>query len=117
RGCRGLAVELPGLGEVRVPLVEVLRLEQPASLADRGGEDRRVDPQEASLVEEVVDRLLDFVPHREDRALTIAPEPEMPVVQQKIDAVLLRLDRIVERAWAEDFKIADGDFITARGAA
>src|SRR5688500_19631753 len=41
-------------------------LEQSASLADRGGEDRRVDEGEVAIVEEVADRLLDLVADARD---------------------------------------------------
>ena len=61
---RGLAVELARLREVRVAFVEVLGREQTASLADRRRENRRIDAQEAALVEEIVDRLFDLVADR-----------------------------------------------------
>ena len=116
RGGGRLAVELPGLREIGVAFVEVLRGEQPAPLADRRGEDRRIDAQEAALVEEVVDRLLDLVADDGDGALSRRAQPEVPVVEQEIDAVLLRLDRIVERARADDREVSHADLEPARRA-
>ena len=113
---RRFAVELPRLGEVGVPLLEVLRGEEPGPLADRRREDRRIDAQEAALVEEVVDRLLDFVPDHHDRTLPRRPEPEVPVVEQEVDAVLLRLDRVVARTRPDDGEPGHTDVQHARRA-
>jgi hypothetical protein len=93
-----LAVELAGLREVRL-LLEVVDLEQArAALADGAGQDGRVDAHEAALVEEVVDRLLDLAAHAHDGALLAGPQPEVAVVEQEVDAVLLRLDRVLVAA-------------------
>ena len=102
------------LREVRRALVEVRRLEQSAALANRGGENRRVDAKEATLIEEIVDRLLDFVSHDENRPLLRAPQPQVPVVEQEVDAVLLRLNRIIDRARAHDREIGDRYVESAR---
>ena len=62
-----------------------------------------------------MDRLLDLVPDAEDRALTLATaQPEVPVVEQEIDAVLLRLDRIVDRARAEDLQVRHTHLVATR---
>src|SRR4029453_19312397 len=59
-GC-SLPVQLAGLGEIRGALLEVFGREKATALADRGSEDRGIDPDEPALVEEVVDRLLHLV--------------------------------------------------------
>src|SRR6185503_7318523 len=102
RGGGGFAVELTGLREIGVPFLEVLGREQAAALTDRRGEDRRVDAQEAALVVEIVDRLLDLVANGEDRPHAVRAQPEVPVVEQEVDSVLLRLNRVVDGAGAED---------------
>jgi hypothetical protein len=102
RGGQRLAVELPRLRQVRGALVEVLRGEEAAALADGRRQDGRVRPDEVALVEEVVDRLLDLVADAQDRHLPRAAQPEVPVVEEEVDAVLLRLDGIVRRTGAED---------------
>src|SRR5690606_34198119 len=77
RGRSGLDVELPRLGEEGA-LAEVVRLEEAARrLADRAGEDRRVDADEAPLMIEIVDRLLDLRAHAQDRALLAGAQPEV----------------------------------------
>src|SRR5215208_7794214 len=101
-GGERLAVELARLREVRGPLLEVLGREEAAPLADRRGQDRRVDADEVALVEEVLDPLLDLVPHAKDGGLGRTAEPEVAMVQQVIDPVLLRLDRVVDGAGTDD---------------
>src|SRR5690606_9191599 len=92
RGRSRLAVQLTGLGEVCL-LLEVVDLEQArAALTDRAGQDRRVDADEVALVEEVVDCLLDFAAYADDRPLLARAEPQVTMVEQEVDAVLLRLD-------------------------
>ena len=81
RGRRRFPVQLACLREVRRSLLEVGRLEQSAALPDCRRENRRVDAKKAALIEEIMDRLLDLVPHHENRALLRAAEPEMPVVE------------------------------------
>jgi len=75
--CRGrLPVQLTGLGEVGASFVEVLRREKSAPLSDGGRQNWGVDAQEAAFIEEIVDRLLDLVPHAKDRPLSWAAKPE-----------------------------------------
>src|SRR5262249_26357997 len=93
--------------------VEVFRLEQSASLADRRRQNRRVDSQEPTLVKEVVDRLLDLIADRKDRAYTIAAQPKVPVVEQEIDSVLLRLHGVVDRAHADNCETRHAQFVPA----
>jgi len=94
-------VELSGLREVGVPFLEILSREQAAPLADRGRQDRRIQSQEAPIVEEVVDRLLDLAANGEDGALPTAAQPEVTVVEQEIDPVLLWLNWVIRRARPE----------------
>jgi hypothetical protein len=64
-----------------------------------------------------VNRLLDLVPDDEDGPLARASEPEVPVVEEEVDTVLFGLDRIVERARADDLQVGRGDLVTAGRAA
>jgi len=66
-----------------------------ASLSDGLGQNRRVHQREIAFVEEIPDRLLDFVPNARNCALAWRPQPEMSVVEKEVDAVLFGLDRIV----------------------
>src|SRR5205823_6357831 len=109
-----LAIKLSGLREVCLSLLEVIRLEQATAFADRCREDRRVDAQKATLVKEIVDRLLDLIAYRKDRALPITAKPEVPVIEEKIDTVLLRLYRIIERTRSYDLELGDGNLESAR---
>src|SRR5688572_3155414 len=103
-GRRGFAVELPGLRQIRRALIEVFGLEQPGSLADGGGQDRGINAKKPALIEEIMNRLLDLVAHPGDGALAAAAKPEVSVVEQEVDAVLLRLDGIVRRARTDDIE-------------
>src|SRR5207248_89628 len=68
--------------------------------------------EKPALVEEVVNRLLDLVADDEDRSLPVTPQPEMPVVEEEIDAMLFRLNWIIDRAWSDDGEIGRGDLVT-----
>ena len=110
-----LHIELPGLGQER-PVAEVVGLEERSrGFADRAGQDRRVDPHEVTLVEEVVDRLLDLGAHLEAGPLHVRTQPQMPVVEEEFDAVLLRLDREL-RAGADQLDRGNGQLVSARRA-
>ena len=92
---RRLAVELAALGEKRLPQVEVRHLEERGgSFAGRRREDGRIDEGESTLVEVVPDGLDERVPHRQDRALPGAAQPQVPLLLEEADAVLLRLDGV-----------------------
>ena len=92
---RRLAVELAALGEKRLPQVEVRHLEERGgSFAGRRCEDGRIDEGESTLVEVVPDGLDERVPHRQDRALPGAAQPQVPLLLEEADAVLLRLDGV-----------------------
>src|ERR1019366_4953156 len=110
------AIELAGLREEGVALVEIFRGEEAAPLADRRGEDRRVDAQESARIVKVVRRLLELAADARDRDLPRRAQPERAVVEEKIDAVLLRLNRIVERARADDRQVGDAELVSARHA-
>ena len=91
-------VELTALRQVRGRVVEVLRRKQrrrPFARCRR--EDRRVGEDEPALVEEIAHGVDDFVADAQDRLLALAADPEMAAVEQVIDAVLLRRDRVVVR--------------------
>src|SRR6476660_5687734 len=92
-GC--LAVQLPRLREVRSPLVEVFGREQTAAFADGRRENRRVDAEKPTLVEKIVDRLLDLIADGKDRPHAITAQPEVAVIEQEIDSVLFRLNGVV----------------------
>jgi hypothetical protein len=63
------AIQLARLRQVRSSFLKVLSLEESASLAYGGREDRSIGPKESALIEEIMDRLLDLVAHHKDRAL------------------------------------------------
>ena len=94
-GSGRFVVKLTGLGQIGL-LIEVVDLEERRrAFASRRGKDRCVAEDEAALVEEVPDGSNDLVTDPQDRVLSPGPQPEMAVIHQKLDAVLLRADRIV----------------------
>src|SRR6266699_3547080 len=86
-----------------------------SSRTHRRGKDRRVREDEAAGVEEIAHGIDDFVANPENRLLPFAAYPEMPAIQQVIDAVFFGGDGIVVR-FADDFQILDVDLIPARRA-
>ena len=58
------------------------------------GDDRRIDPEEAVLVEEAVDRLRQRVTHPRRRRNHVRARPQMRHLAQELERVRLRLDRI-----------------------
>jgi hypothetical protein len=56
------------------------------------------------------------VPNPRDRPLAWSSEPEVSVVEEEIDPVLLGLERIVDRAGAENGQGADAKLVAARRA-
>ena len=113
----GLDVELARHGQARLLAEEVLvavdlavgRARQvreverrdPEHLAGALGvrrrDDRRVDPEEAALVEEPVHRLRERVAHARDRADDVRARPQVRDLAQVLHRVALRLHRIVCR--------------------
>ena len=114
RGGERFTVELTRLREICVAFVEVLGAEEPRALADRSREDRCVAAREVAFVEEIVNGLLDLVTHTHQRDLTRRTQPEVPIVHQEIDAMLLRLDRVVDRTRTEDRDVDRADFRATR---
>src|SRR5690606_24670651 len=49
-------------------------------------------------------------------ALPVAAQPEVPMVEEEVDPVLLGLDRVVHRAGAEDLQLLDPELEAAGGA-
>ncbi len=116
---RGFVVELPGLGQVDLLVAEVVDLEQRGrALAGRRREDRRVDQREAVRVEVVADRANDLVAHPQDRVRAARAQVQMPVVEQELDAVLLRRDRVRLRLRdaMDDLGVVDVELVAARRA-
>ena len=110
----GFVVQLPALREIRRLVLEVLRREQRRrALAGRGRENRRVGENEAAAVEEIADGVDDLVANPQDGLLPLRADPEMAAVEEKVDAVLLRRNRIVVRR-ADDLQALDVDLVAAR---
>ena len=92
---RGFAIELARLRQIGLSQIEVGHLEQRrSSFAGGGSEDGRVHQREPAGVEVVADRLDDRMADGEDRPLPRRAEPEMALLLQEADSVLLRLDGI-----------------------
>src|SRR2546425_3239454 len=89
----GLDVQLARLREIGLPQIEVVDGEQRARmLADRAGEYGGVDQGEVPLMEEIANRLDDLVAHARDRDLLLRAQPQMAVLEQVRDPVLLGRD-------------------------
>ncbi len=114
---RRLDVQLSGLCEIGWTEVKVLGREQsPRRFTDGAGQDRRVHVDEAAVVEEVADRLDDLVPHPHDRHLPRRSKPEVAVLEQKVDPMLLELDRIVIAGRANQFQVTQRELESPGGA-
>src|SRR5207253_613415 len=68
--------------------------QRPGPFAIAGGDDRRVDVEEALLVEEVVDGLRDAVPQAGNRAEGVGPRPEVGDRAEELEGVALLLERV-----------------------
>ena len=91
----GFVVELAGLRQVGLVVVEVIHLEQRGgAFAGRGREDGRIHQGEAVRIEVIAHGLDDLVAHADDGVLALAAQPEMAVVHQEIGAVLLGGDGV-----------------------
>ncbi len=64
------------------------------AFAVAGGDDRRVDVEEALLLEEVVDRAADAVAHPRDGAERVGPRPQVGDRAQELERVPLLLQRV-----------------------
>src|SRR5271165_5428140 len=69
----------------------------PGALRVGRGDDRRIDPEKAVLVEKPMDRLRQGVSHPRRRRNHVRPRPQMRHLTQELERVRLRLDRI--RIW------------------
>src|SRR3990170_3844789 len=108
-----LRIELPGLGQVRLPS-EVFDLEEGrAALATRGGKHGRVDLPEAPVPEVLVHGVEDRVPDAEDRRHALGADPEMPDIEEELLAEVL-LDRELLRE-VDDPDVGGADLNAARG--
>ena len=77
---------------VRVERRDAEHLAGPFAVA--GGDDRRVEVEEAFLLEEVVDRAADAVAHARDRAERVGPRPQMGPLAELFERVPLLLQRV-----------------------
>ncbi len=94
----GLHIQLTGLGQRGVAEVEVFGLEEGAGLlADGAGEDRRIQAHEVPLAEELPDPEDHLVADPHDVPRAGGSQPEVTVVEEEIDPVLLGTDGIVLR--------------------
>ena len=112
---RGFAIELSGLRQVGIPFLEILGREQTGALTDRRRQNRRVDVNKTPLVEKVVEGLLHLMTDAHDRHLPGGAQPEVPVVEQEVDAVFLGLNRVVDRARTENFDVGHTQLVAPRG--
>ena len=113
----GLGVELAALREEDFLVLEIIDGEERRRALARGRrEDRRVGEDETPIVEEVAHRADDLVPHAKNRCLLLRSNPEMPPIEQIVDAVLFRRNRIVDRR-AHDLEVRDVELVAARCAA
>src|SRR4029077_4414677 len=104
-----------GLTEVRL-LVEVTDLEQRGSpFTRRGSQNRRIAQDEAVAVEEVAGSADDLVADPHDRPRSPGSQPQVPPIQQELDAMLLRCDRerLVLRNAMDDLQVGDAHLVAA----
>ncbi len=108
-----LGVELSRLRKVGGVLVEQVDLEEVGGALHRGRhEERGVEAHEAALAEELVDGALDLVADAHDGPRAAVPEVEMAVLEEEVDAVLLRRDRVVV-AGSDEPHLADAELDAA----
>ena len=116
---RGFVVELAGLRQVDLLVVEVVDLEQGGgALAGGGREDGRVEQRETVGVEVVADGADHLVADPQDGVLAPAAQPQVPVVHQEVDAVVLGRDgvRIGLRNALDHLQVLDIQLVAARRA-
>ena len=117
--CCRFDVELAGLGEVGLVVVEVVHLEElTGTFAGVGSEDGWVGADEAVEVEVLGRGAHDGGADAEDGGLARGAEPEVAVLHEEVDAVLFEGDG----EWGvfgdalEDFHVFDVEFVAAGGA-
>jgi hypothetical protein len=109
----GLGIQLPALRQEDFLILEVIDWEQRrGSLARGGRENWRIGENEPPLVEKIADRGDHFVPHAQDGRLPLRSNPQVPSIEQIIDAVLFGRNRVVRRV-AYDLEIRDVELVTA----
>ena len=107
-----LVVQLARLGQVG-RLAEVIGLEKGGrALAGGWGQDRRVHIDEAVIVEPIADGADDGSPHPQHGPLPLRADPQVAVVHQELDPVLLGLNGVV-LGHLEHAQAGDAQFITA----
>ena len=95
---------------------EVVHLEQRGLvLADDGREDRRIDQDEAVVVEEAADGVDDRVADLADGPLPLRAQVQVAVLHQEVDAVRLGRDRVA-LGRRDDLGVRDGHFVAADAA-
>ena len=88
-------VKLAGLRQIHFFVFEIIHFKQRRRALARGRrENRRIHQHEAVRIEIIADALDHLVPHCQRRMLAAAAQPQMAMVHQKIDAVILGRDRI-----------------------
>ncbi len=90
----GLDVKLAGLGEESRVAEVVDREEGRGAFAGRGGEDGRIGADEAVLVEVLRSGAHDFGPDAENGGLARRAHPQMAMLHEEVDAVLLEGDGV-----------------------
>ena len=95
RGAGRFVIKLAGLREIDFFVFEVIDFEQSrCAFAGGGREDGRVHQHEAVRIEIIADAFDHFVAHADGRVLAAAAQPQMAMIHQKIDAVILGRDGI-----------------------
>ena len=95
RGGRGFHVELAGLREIGLLVVDVIHFEKRGgAFAGRGRENRRVGECVALRVHEIARGANRFGANAQDGRLARRANPQVALVEQEIDAVLFQLNRI-----------------------
>ena len=95
RGRQRFHIKLPGLRQISLLLVNVIHFEKRGgSFARRRSENRRIGQRVTLRVHEIPRRALGFRANAQDRRLPRRANPQMPPVEQKINAMLLQLNRI-----------------------
>ncbi len=109
-------IKLAGLREIDLLVFEIIHFEERGgAFAGGGREDGRIDQREAVRIEIIANAFDYFVADAEDGVLAFAAQPQMAMVHQKIDAVVLGRDRVGVRFGdaLEDFGAFDVHLVTA----
>ncbi len=108
-----LVVKLAGLRQIGW-FAKIVDLKQRGRIFPGGrGEDGRVDQQVAVIVQPVADRANDRRPDAQNRPLAQRPHPQVAVIHQEFDAVILGLDRIFS-GLLDQLEFLDADLEPAR---